>query len=59
MEQADEQLVRYLILRMTLVSGSTRSAGNCASSANRKILKMLLEASYVRTYTQHIMNENE
>jgi hypothetical protein len=59
MEEANEQLVRYLILRMTLVSGSTHSAGNCASSANREISKISLEASCDRTYRQHIINENE
>jgi hypothetical protein len=51
-EEADGELVRYLILRMTPVSGLIHSVDNCASSANRKTLRMSLEVSCIlRLYT--------
>jgi len=43
---------------MTLVSGLTHSADNCASSANRKILKMLLEASCVQRLCTYVLQWN-
>jgi hypothetical protein len=43
---------------MTLVSGLTHSADNCASSANRKISKLSLEASSVERLHILIYNVN-